>query len=65
MLLSKVHGLGESLMRLPLGGGTRSSLLQHLVDLLKGKTLGLRDEEVCEQERDAAKATPHELQIVR
>ena len=37
-------------MGLPFAGGTGSGLLQHLVDLLEGKTLGLGDEEVGEED---------------
>jgi hypothetical protein len=44
----------------PLGGGTRSSLLHHLVDLLKRETLGLRNEEVRVDEAASAETTPDE-----
>jgi hypothetical protein len=63
VLLGEVHLVGEGRVRLPLARGAGSGLLQHLVDLLKGKTLGLRDEEVGEEEGDAAKTTPHEEHI--
>jgi hypothetical protein len=63
VLLAQVHVLCESGVGLPLARGTGSSLLQHLVDLLEGKTLGLRDEEVSEEEGDAAKTSPHEEDV--
>jgi hypothetical protein len=44
----------------PLVGGAGCGLLQHLVDLLEGETLCLRDEEVGEGEGDAAEGAPHE-----
>ena len=46
--------------RPPLGGGTRGSLLHHLIDLLEGQTLGLRDEEEGVDEGAGAEATPDE-----
>lgn len=50
MLLGEVHIGGEGGGWLPLGGGAGGGLLQHLVDLLKGKTLGLRNEEEGEED---------------
>lgn len=50
MLLAKVHLSGEGGVGLPLARGAGSGLLQHLVDLLEGKTLGLGDEEVSEDD---------------
>jgi hypothetical protein len=50
--------LSERLVRLPLGRGARSRLLQHLVDLLQGQALGLGDEEEREQEAERASAAP-------
>lgn len=50
MLLAKVHLRCESGGRLPLARGAGSALLQHLVDLLEGKTLGLGNEEVGEED---------------
>ena len=63
VLLGKVHLSREGAVRLPLVGGTGSALLEHLVDLLESKTLCLRDEEVGEEEGDAAKTTPHEEHV--
>jgi hypothetical protein len=63
VLLAKVHVRSEGAVGLPLARGTGSSLLQHLVDLLKSKTLGLGDEEVGEEEGDAAKTAPHEEHV--
>lgn len=63
MLLAKVHVGSEGAVRFPLARGARSRLLKHLVDLLKGKALGLGYEEEGEQERDAAKTTPHEEDV--
>lgn len=45
-------------MGLPASGGTGGSLLHHLVDLLEGKTLGLRDEEVSVDESASAQGAP-------
>jgi hypothetical protein len=50
VLLSEVHLTSESAVRLPLAGGAGSGLLQHLVDLLEGEALGLRDEEEGEED---------------
>ena len=50
VLLAKVHLGGEGGVGLPLARGARSGLLHHLVDLLEGKTLGLGDEEVGEDD---------------
>lgn len=47
-------------VRLPLGGSARSSLFHHLVNLLKGKTLGLGDEEVGVDKGAGAQRTPDE-----
>lgn len=52
VLLSEVHLSGEGGVGLPLAGSTGSSLLEHLVDLLQCKTLGLRNEEVGEEDCD-------------
>ena len=38
----------------------RRSLFKHTVHLLKGETLGFRDEEICERKRDTAKTSPRE-----
>ena len=59
--LAILHGSrGEGGGRLPASRGTGSGLLHHLVDLLKGKTLGLRDEEEGVDECTSAKASPNE-----
>jgi hypothetical protein len=50
VLLSDVHLTCVGRVGLPLARSAGSSLLQHLVDLLKGKTLGLRNEEVGEED---------------
>ena len=47
-------------MRHPLRRRPRRRLFQHTVYLLEGKPFGLRDEEVCECEGNAAEAAPHE-----
>jgi hypothetical protein len=46
VLLSKVHLRGEGAVGLPPDGGTGSSLLQHLVDLLQGKTFRFWNKEI-------------------
>jgi hypothetical protein len=63
VLLAEVHVRSESGGGLPLARSAGCSLLQHLVDLLEGKTLGLRNEEVGEEEGDAAKTSPHEEDV--
>ncbi len=45
---------------LPLGRSARRGFLKHLVDLLKSKTLCLRDEEVGVDECAGTETTPHE-----
>ena len=50
---------GECGGRSPLGGSARSSLLQHLVDLLEGKALGLRNNEVRVDQGRRAETTPN------
>lgn len=47
-------------VRLPLGGSTRSSLFHHLVNLLKGQTLGLGNEEVGVDKGAGTQRTPDE-----
>ena len=59
-LVGQAHLTSEGGMWLPLGGGTWSRLLQHLVDLLKGETLGLWNHEVGKDEGSAAEGSPHE-----
>jgi hypothetical protein len=63
LLFAKVHLGSEGAVRLPFARGARSSLLKHLVDLLKGKTLSLRNEEEGEEEGDAAETAPHEEDV--
>lgn len=50
VFLAKVHLRSEGGGGLPSARGTGRSLLKHLVDLLKSKTLGLRNEEVSEHD---------------
>ena len=50
VLLGEVHVGSEGSGWLPLARRAGGSLLQHLVDLLQGKTLGLRNEEVREED---------------
>jgi hypothetical protein len=52
--------LSEGVSGLPLGGGTRSSLSHHLVDLLERQTLGLGNKEVGVDESSCAQSTPDE-----
>ena len=59
--LAILHGgRGESGGRLPAGRGTGGGLLHHLVNLLEGETLGLRNEEVGVDECASAQTSPHE-----
>ena len=57
-LLGHAHLSGISGVRLPLGRGAGGSLGKHLVDLLEGEALGLRDQEVGVEEAAGAEATP-------
>jgi hypothetical protein len=59
-LLGETHLDSEGGMGLPLGRGTGSSLLHHLVDLLQGETLGLGDQEVSVDEGASAQRAPNE-----
>lgn len=68
-ILLCLHGLllvglgsagGEGLGGNPLSRGTGSGLLHHLVNLLEGETLGLRDEEVGVDEGAGAETAPDE-----
>lgn len=63
MLLAKVHFGSKSAVRLPHARGARRGLLEHLIDLLEGKTLGLGNKEEGEEEGDAAQAAPHEEDV--
>ncbi|KFY88418.1 hypothetical protein V500_06350, partial [Pseudogymnoascus sp. VKM F-4518 (FW-2643)] len=58
-LLSEVHLGSEGGVGHPFVGGARGGLLEHLIDLLEGEALSLRDEEVGEGEGDAAEGAPH------
>lgn len=59
--LAILHGgRGESGGGLPAGRGAGGGLLHHLVDLLEGKTLGLRNEEEGVDECTSAQASPNE-----
>jgi hypothetical protein len=50
VLLGQVHLSGKGRVGLPLARGAGCGLLHHLVDLLEGEALGLRDEEVGEED---------------
>merc|ERR1712072_1014897 len=58
-LLTLHHRAGVGGGWSPLGRGTGGSLLHHLVDLLKRKTLGLRNQEVGVDECASAQASPN------
>ncbi len=51
--LSRIRAVGD-----PAAAGAGSSLSQHLVDLLEGESLGLRDEQVGIDESAGAKTAP-------
>ena len=55
-----VHGLSKGLVWNPLGGSSWSRLLHHAVDLLKGETLGLWNQEVSVDESARAETSPNE-----
>lgn len=59
-LLGETHLDSEGAVGLPLGRGTGSGLLHHLVDLLQGETLGLGDQEVSVDEGAGAQRAPDE-----
>lgn len=59
-LLRETSVSGPSAVWHPLGGCSRSGLFQHAVDLLEGKTLGLRDEDVSVDEAGSAEGAPDE-----
>jgi len=59
-LLGHTHLRGEGAVWHPFSTSHWSGLLQHSVDLLQGKTLGLRDEEVCVEEAHDAERSPEE-----
>ena len=59
--LAILHGAGgEGGVGPPLGGSAESGLLHHLINLLEGKTLGLRNKEEGVDKCTSAKASPHE-----
>jgi hypothetical protein len=62
-LLDQVHLARKRAVGLPLARSAGSALLEHLVDLLESETLGLGDEEVGEEEGDAAETSPHEEDV--
>ena len=57
-LLSEAHVSGVGAVWHPLGRFTWSSLLEHAVNLLKGQSLGLGDEEVRVEEAAGAEGAP-------
>ena len=52
-------------MRHPLGRITGVTLSQHLIDLLQGQALSLRNQEIGESYADDAEGTPHEENLGR
>jgi hypothetical protein len=62
-LLAKVHLARKRAVGLPLARSAGSRLLEHLVNLLESKTLGLGNEEVGEEEGNAAETSPHEEHV--
>lgn len=60
LVVGETHLDSEGRVGGPLGRGTRCGLLHHLVNLLQGKTLGLRNEEVSVDEGAGAEGTPDE-----
>jgi len=59
-LVGETHLGGEGGVWHPSGGGYGGGLLHHSVDLLEGEALGLRNEEVGEEEGEDAEGSPHE-----
>ena len=59
-LLNKTHLSSEGRVGNPASRFARCDFLQHLVDLFKGETLSLGDQEVGEEHRDDAERAPHE-----
>jgi hypothetical protein len=55
-----IASTGEGLVRSPLGRGSGSGLLHHLINLLERETLGLGNEEVSVDEGACAETTPDE-----
>lgn len=58
--IASADGARESLVRLPLGRGSGSSLLHHLINLFERKSLGLGNKEITVDERSRAKTAPNE-----
>src|SRR4051812_24730305 len=54
------HILSKGRVWVPLGGFAGSDLLEHAVNLLEGKALGLRHQEVRVDERASAETSPDE-----
>lgn len=59
-LLRKTQLSSECCVRDPATGVPRCSLLQHLIHLLEGKTLGFWDEEIGVDEAGGAESAPEE-----
>jgi hypothetical protein len=60
LLLCHAHLSSEGRVRYPLSTGHGGGLLQHAIDLLESKALGLRDEEVGVDEAENAERAPQE-----
>jgi len=60
LLLNKTHIRCEGRRWNPSAGVSWVDFLKHTINLLKRKTLGLWDEEVCECDGDDAERSPHE-----
>jgi hypothetical protein len=60
VITRKTHFASESAVWFPACAGSGCGLLQHLVDLFEGESLGLWDEEVGEGEGDDTETAPHE-----
>lgn len=63
ILVHEIHLSSESGSRPPCSRVSWVGLLQHFVDLLEGQTLSLRNQEVDEAQRHAAKTAPHEEDV--
>lgn len=59
-LLVETHVSSEGGVGHPFGGCPGSGLLEHLVDLFEGETLGFGDEKEGEEEGEDAERAPHE-----
>lgn len=60
LLIRKTQLIRKGSLGLPARRGAGGGLLHHLVDLLQGETLGLRDEEVGVDKGAGAEGTPDE-----